>query len=89
MTNRPVPGGYKDRRLLIEAIRLNEVMVQPIRKLLVDSGGRLSQVQVLALLAQLGVLLTQQAHALREMESIRRGGDGETCGRSRDDDGVD
>ena len=70
MGSKPKPGGYLDRSHLARAIRLNGEMTGPLRRL-VREGGRLSQMELLALLAQLGVMLTEQAHALMEMDRIR------------------
>lgn len=86
MTKRPKPGGYKDRQFLADAIRLNQKMTQPMRRLL-ENSERWPGEQVLALLAQLGILLTQQAHVLHQMELIRRNNDGtagETCRMDND-----
>ena len=63
------PGGYADRAALATAIRLNEAMAKPLRRL-VREGGRLSQLELFALLAGLAVMLAEQTHALITMDKM-------------------
>ena len=69
MTHRPIPGGYVDNQHLARALTANRRMRRIVGCVLSERPGA---ERLAFLLAQLAYELGEQAHALQEMDKLRK-----------------